>query len=69
MFLVGNKLDLPRNVESINGETLVKNIEPIKAYFEISLFSGEDVVNLISEVNKELERIHEAERPENIGSE
>ncbi|MFX0091967.1 MAG: GTP-binding protein [Candidatus Hodarchaeota archaeon] len=48
MFLVGNKLDMPRKVESINGEALVNNVKEFNGYYEISLVSGENVLDLLN---------------------
>ncbi|MFX1538367.1 MAG: GTP-binding protein [Promethearchaeota archaeon] len=55
MYLVGNKLDLPREVESLNGEELVKSVPGFKGYFEISLFSGKNVDRFLKAICEELE--------------
>ncbi len=55
VFLIGNKLDLPRKVEAINGESLVERVEAIKFYHEISLASGLNVAELLRTLCKELD--------------
>ncbi len=47
LFLIGNKLDLPRNVESFNGEELVERMNDFEVYHEISLFSGKNVEDFL----------------------
>ncbi len=47
LFLIGNKLDLPRNVEAFNGEELVERMDDFESYNEMSLFSGEEVENFL----------------------
>ena len=47
LILIGNKLDLPRNVESFNGEELVERMDDFESYHEMSLFSGENVESFL----------------------
>ncbi len=46
-ILVGNKTDLDRAVESINGEEWVSSHDSFVAYYEISLVTGHNVVLLV----------------------
>lgn len=57
MFLVANKLDLPRKVETINGEVLVENVPEFVAYAEISLLSGENVPEFLTQICDELDSV------------
>ncbi len=47
-YLVGNKTDLLRQVESVNGEELVRSIKEFRTYHEISLLTGQNIENLLA---------------------
>lgn len=55
-FLIGNKGDLERRVEAINGQEMVEKLPDFKAYFETSLLSGENLEALISALEDQMER-------------
>ncbi|NHJ48294.1 MAG: hypothetical protein FK733_10960 [Asgard group archaeon] len=55
MYLIGNKLDLPRKVESFNGEELVERLEDFKEYYEISMVNGKNVEIFLKHLTDELD--------------
>ena len=54
-FLVGNKKDLERHVEAINGQEMVEELADFKAYIETSLLSGENLEILLSALERQME--------------
>ena len=50
MILIGNKLDLPRAVEAINGQQLTERMDDFIGYYEISLVNGTNVENFLKEL-------------------
>ncbi len=51
-ILVGNKNDLTRCVERLNGEDFVKSYPEFSEYHEISLVSGDGVINLMAAIEQ-----------------
>ncbi len=49
-ILVGNKMDLERTVESINGKEWVENHHEFLGYYEVSLLIGTNVIPLVEAI-------------------
>ncbi|MFW9800681.1 MAG: hypothetical protein ACFFD9_09610 [Candidatus Thorarchaeota archaeon] len=55
-YLVGNKSDLDRKVEALNGIDMVERFVEFKEYYETSLLSGENLEKLVNALENDMRK-------------